>query len=115
MRQLPLRQARSGARLRSHAVACLPVQPRSPTTLVSSRDYSLGRKARMTDAGTKYLAISFSFCPAEAGMTNFRLIIPSRHLRAASNTPDPELPVVATSLIAVGKRCRNFGGIARGE
>ena len=31
----------------------------------------------------------------------FRLMMPSRHLRLGSKTPDPEFPVVATSLIHV--------------
>src|SRR5262245_57035641 len=35
---------------------------------------------------------------------------PSRHLRPASNTPDPEFPVVATSLITVGNLLWTFCG-----
>src|SRR6266480_8141358 len=58
----------------------------------------------MVEAGTKYLAmsmvsvlpdISFLVCDI------FRLIMPNRHLRLASNTPDPEFPVRATSAITV--------------
>src|SRR5262249_33762553 len=61
-------------------------------------------KARMVDAGTKYLAISFCSLSlsALAGRTKiFRLMMPSKHFCPASNTPDPELPVVATSRITV--------------
>ena len=58
----------------------------------------------MVDAGTKYLAISFSSALPVAvfGRTViFRLMMPSKHFCPASNTPDPEFPVVATSLITV--------------
>jgi len=61
-------------------------------------------KARIVDAGTKYLAISFCSLSAAAvfGRTViFRLMMPSKHFCPASNTPDPEFPVVATSLITV--------------
>src|SRR5262245_24036230 len=67
----------------------------------------------MVDAGTKYLAISFSSLSASEvlGRTkSFLLIIPSRHLVPASNTPDPELPVVATSRISVGNFVRTSKG-----
>jgi len=61
-------------------------------------------KARIADAGTKYLAISF-FSLASAPLVGltviFRLMMPSRHFCPASNTPDPEFPVVATSPITV--------------
>jgi hypothetical protein len=54
----------------------------------------------MVDAGSKYLAISFS--SGVFGRTViFRLMMPSKHFCPASNTPDPEFPVVATSLITV--------------
>jgi hypothetical protein len=60
-------------------------------------------KARTTDTGTKYLAISCSLPEGDlfAGAEIFLLIMPSRHLFPASKTPDAELPVVATSLITV--------------
>ena len=52
----------------------------------------------MVDAGTKYLAISFS--SGVFGRTViFRLMMPSKHFCPASNTPDPEFPVVATLLV----------------
>ena len=59
---------------------------------------------RTSSAGTKYFATSFG--PAAEVTVSLALMMPSRHLRAGSNTPDPEFPVVATSLIKVGKRCR---------
>jgi hypothetical protein len=49
-------------------------------------------KARIVDAGTKYFAISFCSLLASAlfGRTEiFRLMMPSKHLCPASNTPDP--------------------------
>src|SRR3954452_13440288 len=57
---------------------------------------SEGMKARISAAGTKYLAMSLP--PADE---NLRLIMPSKHLLFGSNTPDPEFPVVATSPIRV--------------
>ena len=54
----------------------------------------------MADAGTKYLAISLSSLSG-ALLVIFRLMIPSKHFCPASNTPDPEFPVVATSRITV--------------
>src|SRR5207247_6410092 len=56
---------------------------------------SVGIKSRIAAAGTKYLAISLP------PPMNFRLIMPSKHLRLGSKTPDPEFPVVATSPIRV--------------
>ena len=59
----------------------------------------------ITDAGTKYFAIStVSLFPSSFRTTRcdiFLLMIPSRHFRLASKTPDPEFPVVATSLMTV--------------
>src|SRR6516225_3510000 len=75
-------------------------------------------KARIVDAGTKYLAISFCSLSlsALAGRTKiFWLMMPSRHLAPASNTPDPELPVVATSLITVENFVRTSGGSSCGD
>src|SRR5262245_65881725 len=72
----------------------------------------------MVDAGTKYLAISFSSLVASALFARteiFRLMMPSRHLRPASNTPDPEFPVVATSLITVANLLRTFCGSNCGD
>src|SRR5262249_857566 len=64
-------------------------------------------KARMVDAGTKYLAISFSWVSASPlfrRRENLRLMMPSRHFFPASNTPDPEFSVAPTSLIN-GENC----------
>src|SRR5947207_11700589 len=75
-------------------------------------------KARMVDAGTKYLAMSFSSRSASEvlGRTEiFLLMIPRRHLVPASNTPDPELPVVATSRITVGNFVRTSKGSNWGD
>src|SRR3981081_3699745 len=60
---------------------------------------SAGMKSRISTAGTKYFAMSL--VPPVVGAMNFRLIMPSRHLRFGSKTPDPEFPVVATSAISV--------------
>ena len=49
-------------------------------------------KTRIRSAETKYFAIFLPFT------VNFRLITTKRHFFVASKTPDPELPVVATSL-----------------
>src|SRR5438270_3359696 len=71
-------------------------------------------KARMVDAGTKYLAMSFCSLSASELLNRteiFLLMIPSRHLVPASNTPEPEFPVVATSRITVG----NFVRILKGS
>src|SRR5258708_7113923 len=57
---------------------------------------SMGMKSRISRAGTKYLAISLPSI-----VVNFALMIPSKHLRLGSNTPDPEFPVLATSAIKV--------------
>jgi hypothetical protein len=46
---------------------------------------STGMKSRISVDGTKYLAISLP------SFMNTRLMIPSKHLRLGSNTPDPEL------------------------
>src|SRR5262249_14144977 len=73
-----------------------------------------GMKARMVDAGTKYLAISFSWLSASplfGRRKNLRLMMPSRHLFPASNTPDPEFSVAPTSLINV----ENFLGTRKGS
>jgi hypothetical protein len=70
-------------------------------------------KARIVEAGMKYFAISFSSLAASALFERteiFRLMMPSRHLCPASNTPEPEFPVVATSLITVGNLFRTFCG-----
>ena len=60
------------------------------------------------EAGTKYLAISkVSLLPVSFRVRVcdiFRLMIPSRHFFCASKTPDPELPVRATSLMTVLNR-----------
>jgi hypothetical protein len=72
----------------------------------------------MADAGTKYLAISFCSLPASTpfGRTEiFWLMMPSRHLLPASNTPDPEFPVVATSLINVENFVRILAGSKCGD
>jgi hypothetical protein len=66
-------------------------------------------KSRISLAGTKYLAISFPFA------VYFRLIIPSKHFRFGSNTPDPESPVLATSPIKVRNLVRDVNGKIRGE
>src|SRR5262245_45778225 len=42
-------------------------------------------------------------------------MMPSRHLRFGSKTPDPESPVVATSRIRVENFVRNVKGSTRGE
>src|SRR5262249_12758130 len=42
-------------------------------------------------------------------------MIPSRHLRFGSKTPDPEFPVVATSRMRVENFVRNVKGSTRGE
>jgi hypothetical protein len=60
---------------------------------------STGIKSRIATAGTKYLAISLS--PSVVWEVSFPLIMPSRHLRFGSKTPDPESPVVATSRMRV--------------
>src|SRR5215467_9697433 len=75
-------------------------------------------KVRIVDAGTKYLAISFCSLSlsALAGRTKiFRLMMPSKHFCPASNTPDPELPVVATSLINEGNLVRILKGSHCGD
>ena len=57
----------------------------------------------MVAAGTKYLAISLvSMLGPTRRIKIFLLISPSRHLPPAANTPEPELPVVATSWITAG-------------
>src|SRR5204863_7786844 len=64
-----------------------------------------GINSAIVDAGTKYFAVSIvvlmpeSFCVRTWEI--FLLMIPSRHFLCASKTPDPELPVVATSRITV--------------
>src|SRR5262245_30382122 len=75
---------------------------------------SLGMKARMADDGKKYLAISLSSVPASqlfSRRENLRLMMPSRHLFPASNTPDPEFSVAPTSPINV----ENFLGTRKGS
>src|SRR5262249_53914375 len=75
-------------------------------------------KARIVDAGTKYLAISFSLLLGSSlfgGTKIFRLMMPSKHFCPASKTPDPELPVVATSLITVENFVRTSGGSSCGD
>ncbi len=57
---------------------------------------------RTSSAGTKYFATSFG--PAAEVTVSLTLMMPSRHFRAGSKTPDPEFPVVATSLIKVESR-----------
>jgi hypothetical protein len=72
-------------------------------------------KAWMVDAGTKYLAISFRSLSGALllGLTEiFRLMMPSKHFCPKSNTPDPELPVVATSLMTVENLRRTEEGPA---
>src|SRR6202048_3966140 len=67
----------------------------------------------MVDAGTKYLAISFRSLSGALllGLTEiFRLMMPSKHLCPKSNTPDPEFPVVAISLITVENLRRALKG-----
>ena len=44
-----------------------------------------------------------------------RLMMPSRHLLPAANTPDPEFPVVATSLITVENLAWKENGSWRGD
>src|SRR4029077_14727411 len=73
-------------------------------------------KAAMVDAGTKYLAISFWVPFLSVWLiVIFALIIPSKHFFSASNTPDPEFPVVGTSLITVGGFLRKLGGSSDGD
>src|SRR5262245_12555728 len=75
-------------------------------------------KARMVDAGTKYLAISFcslSASPLSGRTENFRLMIPSRHLFPVSNTPEPEFSVGPTSLINVENFLETRKGSDNGE
>src|ERR1700730_16688230 len=77
----------------------------------------------MVDAGTKYLAISFRSLSGALllRLTEiFRLMMPSKHFCLESNTPDPEFPVVATSLITVENlrrtlRGRNAGNVICGR
>ena len=73
--------------------------------------------ARISDAGTKYLARSLYSLrgPILTGIWILRLIMPSRHLRLASNTPDPEFPVLATSLITVPNFERSVWGSSCGD
>src|SRR6476469_10378846 len=73
--------------------------------------------ARSSDAGTKYLARSLYSLrgPILTGIWILRLIMPSRHLRLASNTPDPEFPVLATSLITVPNFARSVWGNSFGD
>src|SRR6185437_70522 len=75
-------------------------------------------KALIVAAGTKYLAMSIvrEGAPILSGcrVTEIlRLMIPSRHKSAASNSPDPEFPVESTSAIAVPNPPRRSAGIAR--
>ena len=75
-------------------------------------------KLAITEAGTKYLAIStVSFFPVPFRVICseiFLLMMPRRHFLSASNTPDPEFPVVATSLITVSN-FRELRGKSLGE
>jgi hypothetical protein len=73
-------------------------------------------KARMADAGTKYLAISLSSLSGAllfGLIVIFRIMMPSKHFCPASNTPDPEFPVVATSPITVENLFWNMGARRR--
>ena len=76
--------------------------------------------ARMSLTGTKYLAMSLVCVGAPTRAPNcptviFRLMMPKRQMLRASRTPDPELPVVATSPITVSKRARRSCGTAEGR
>src|SRR5712691_10702436 len=74
-------------------------------TTLSLHGCELGSiKSRIATAGTKYLAISLPSAMI------FRLMMPRRHLRFGSKTPDPEFPVVATSPIKVENLSRNVNG-----
>jgi hypothetical protein len=69
--------------------------------------YSAGMNSAMVHAGTKYFARSRILLFGSSGLVRtmiFRLMMPRRHLRFASKTPDPEFPVVATSLMTVENR-----------
>src|SRR5205807_9983219 len=66
-------------------------------------------KTRMADAGTKYFAISCWFREI------FWLMMPSKHFCPASNTPDPEFVVAATSLITVENLNRVLGARNAGD
>src|SRR5437588_13105524 len=57
----------------------------------------------------RYLS-SLSASEVFSRTNSFLLMMPSRHLSPASNTPDPELPVVATSRITVGNFVRTSKG-----
>ena len=48
-------------------------------------------------------------------VVSFALITPSKHFRLGSKTPDPELPVVATSPIKVEYLLCNGAGTICGE
>ena len=69
--------------------------------IVEPEHYCGAKKALIRGAGTKYFATSRLiglklgllrlFCVSDI----FALMIPSRHCRCSSKTPEPELPVVA--------------------
>src|SRR6516164_6743829 len=70
-----------------------------------------GMKDWMVSAGTKYEAMplwSILF-------TNLRLRIPSKHFFSGSNTPEPDFPSVAPSLINVKNFVRYSGEITAGD
>src|SRR5438045_2988196 len=75
--------------------------------------YHSRKNSRIVRAGTKYFAMSLP--PPGVWAVNFALMIPSRHLLFGSNTPDPELPVVATSAINVENLLRRPGARTSGE
>ena len=63
--------------------------------------------AAIVDAGTKYFARSLSLVSAAElfeRIWSFQLIMPRRHLRPASNTPDPEFPVVTSAAADKGRQ-----------
>ena len=70
----------------------------------------------MSFTGTKYFATSTVRRGLPLSSTeNLRLMTPRRHCFQASNTPEPELPVVATSGMAEApKRARHSSGMAAG-
>src|SRR5215469_9868627 len=87
--------------------------PRLASKLSRQGLNSTGIKSRIATAGTKYLAMSLS--PSVVWEISFLLMMPSRHLRFGSKTPDPESPVVSTSRIRVENFVRDVKGSTRGE
>jgi hypothetical protein len=74
-------------------------------------------KARIADAGTKYLAISCLIPASELfeGHVDFPAHDTEQAFVPASNTPDHESPVVATSLITLENFLRTLMGSNCGD